>query len=193
MQDATYEDFREMDELRQALVEEQRGLCCYCTRPIQPVHDRMNVEHWRSRARYPELALDYKNLLGACRGGVGSPRHSQHCDTFKGAKRLSRNPAHRDDRVEQRIFYTPDGTIRSTDPTLDDDLNTVLNLNTKQLRKDRQNVISALLSAWRLRQQPREQFTQARLAKLSTAEGVLPSYAPLRAWWLAHKGWQDLP
>jgi uncharacterized protein (TIGR02646 family) len=189
-EDASYDGFRAMDELRQALVEEQRGLCCYCTRRIKPSYKTMKVEHWRSRAEYPDLELDYKNLLGACCGGSSSPKAKQHCDTFKGDKRLSRNPAHPDDRVEERICYKSDGTIRSSDPDLDRELDFVLNLNVPELCRDRRAVISALLSVWRRRSQPREVFVQTQLDRLSQSEGTLAPFAPLSTWWLRNKGWQ---
>jgi hypothetical protein len=53
----SYDDFPEMDGLRQALVDEQRGLCCYCTRRIEPAFNGMKVEHWKSRAEFSKLEI----------------------------------------------------------------------------------------------------------------------------------------
>ena len=82
--DCNYADYRAKDDLRRALVTEQRGLCCYCLGRIRPERAAMKIEHWRSQKCYSGEQLDYRNLLGACLGGHGQPTHLQHCDTRKG-------------------------------------------------------------------------------------------------------------
>ena len=44
----------------------------------------MKIEHWQCQRRHSAEQLNYRNLLGACLGGDGQPRHLQHCDTSKG-------------------------------------------------------------------------------------------------------------
>ncbi len=70
------------DKLREALLAEQGHVCCYCMKRIYA--DDMKIEHWRSQKIYPELSLSYKNMLGACNGNEGKPKHLQCCDTYKG-------------------------------------------------------------------------------------------------------------
>src|SRR6266853_2777309 len=48
-----YDDYRDKDSLRQSLVGEQRGLCCYCLSPIRPEIGVMRVEHWHCQDNYP--------------------------------------------------------------------------------------------------------------------------------------------
>ena len=80
------------DDLRQALVTEQRGLCCYCMGRIRPEPASMKIEHWRCQAHYLDEQLNYRNLLGVCLGGDGQPTRRQHCDTRKGDRDLRWNP-----------------------------------------------------------------------------------------------------
>ena len=105
----------------------------------------MKIEHWHSRApgRYPAEQLDYSNLLAACMGNEGLPRRHQHCDSRKGERDLSRNPARPLPRVEQLIRFLGDGRVASDDPAFDAELNDVLNLNEAGLRNRRKAVLDA--------------------------------------------------
>ena len=70
-----YDNYVNKKDLRQALVNEQRALCCYCMSRISPQIaqiESMKIEHWQSQGHYPDKQLDYKNLLGACLGGQGA-------------------------------------------------------------------------------------------------------------------------
>jgi uncharacterized protein (TIGR02646 family) len=79
-----YDNYQHKDELRQALVTEQRGICCYCMSRIHNGHDTMRIEHWKPQSHFQSEELNYHNLLGACLGGDGLPRKLQHCDRRKG-------------------------------------------------------------------------------------------------------------
>ncbi len=89
---ADYANYRDMQGLRESLVAEQLGICCYCMARIVADFDKMKTEHWQSQERFSERQLDYSNLLGACLGGEGKPRRLQHCDTRKGELDLSKEP-----------------------------------------------------------------------------------------------------
>lgn len=67
----TYEDYREKDDLRKALLAEQGDICCYCMQRIKI--GKMKIEHWKPQSTIKSLQLDYKNLLGACLGGRRAP------------------------------------------------------------------------------------------------------------------------
>jgi len=79
-----YDNYADKATLRQALVTDQRGICCYCMGRIRNGSATMKIEHWRCQSCYPDEQLNYRNLLGACLGGNGQPPHLQHCDTRKG-------------------------------------------------------------------------------------------------------------
>ena len=95
-----YDNYQGKDELRQTLVREQRGLCCYCMGRIRADRDSMKIEHWKCLDRFPGDQLNYQNLLGACFGGEGQPSNKQHCDTQKGSRDLRWNPADPEHPIE---------------------------------------------------------------------------------------------
>ena len=107
----------------------------------------MKIEHWHSQAkdRYPAEQLVYTNLLGACLGNKGYPEKQQHCDTRKGNRDLSRNPANPLHRVEDLIRFEADGRIVSDDPAFDSELNDVLNLNYARLRNNRKATMDGFI------------------------------------------------
>jgi uncharacterized protein (TIGR02646 family) len=150
---ATYQDYRDKSALREFLVAEQRGLCCYCLSRIQPAIAAMKIEHWRSQTRYPDEQLVYSNLLGACFGHQGQPRQQHHCDTRKGESDLSRNPADPARPIENFIRFEGDGRIVSSDVAFDRELNDVLNLNVAFLQNQRKAVLEGFLISLKNRSQ----------------------------------------
>lgn len=144
---ANYDNYAEKPMLREALVAEQRGLCCYCLSRIFADSNKMKIEHWQSQENYSMRQLDYDNLLGACMGGQGKPRKFQHCDTRKGIQDLSLNPADPAQDVERLIHYLSDGTIHSSNPKFDKEINEILNLNTALLKANRKAVLDGFLGS----------------------------------------------
>ena len=142
-----YVNYTDKDLLRQHLVNEQRGICCYCMSRIRATAGEMKIEHWQCREHYPERQLDYSNLLGACNGGEGRPGREQHCDTRKGQEDLSIHPADPACNVERLIKFPGSGKIRSDDPDVDRQLNKVLNLNHPQLVANRKATLISFCDA----------------------------------------------
>ena len=127
--------------VREALANEQRGLCCYCMKSIDPREvDGFNVEHWSAQDGTRENDLGWGNLFGACAGGEGGPE--LHCDSGKGDRPLSTPPTA--PGLEQRISYARDGTIQA-EGALHDDLTAKekLNLNCSHLKSARAKAWSA--------------------------------------------------
>jgi uncharacterized protein (TIGR02646 family) len=140
---AGYDNYADKQSLRDSLVAEQRGICCFCMSRIDADPAHLKVAHWHSQSRHPEEQLDYGNLLGACLGGAGAARSMQHCDTRQGDADLSRNPANRAHDVESWVRFEGDGTISSSDPVFDRELNEVLNLNIAWLKANRAAMLAA--------------------------------------------------
>lgn len=138
---ADYDNYAAKDDLRSSLTDEQRDICCYCLQRIRPTDMGMKIEHWQCQSRYPERQLDYANLLGACLGGEGRRPRDQHCDTKKADSDLSYSPASHN--VEAKIRYLGDGTIESDHKQLNDELNSVLNLNEGRLVRNRKAVLDS--------------------------------------------------
>jgi uncharacterized protein (TIGR02646 family) len=140
---SNYENYKDKEQLRHNLSTEQRGLCCYCLSSIGPSHQRMKIEHWHSQDMYPNEQLNYSNLLGACLGNEGQAVIDQTCDTHKGNRELSRNPANPLIRIEDLIDYGSNGKISSTNIAFDMELNEILNLNAPSLISSRKEVLKA--------------------------------------------------
>lgn len=179
----------EKQELREALVQEQRGLCCYCMARIVAERDSMKIEHWQCQENYPARQLDYNNLLGACLGGEGQPSENQHCDTRKGSQELKFNPADPAHLIERRVRFKLDGTIESNDDDFNTQLNDVLGLNIKMLKNRRKAVVEGLTS-WlrdyrtRNRRGPDVATLQRQRAKRVPPSGELEPFVHVAVWWL---------
>ena len=149
----------------------------------------MKIEHWRSQSQHRAEELDYRNLLGACLGGDGQPQELQHCDTRKGERDISWNPADPDHHIETRLRYQPDGTIWSDDPVFNAQLNNVLNLNLEVLKNNRAGVLTGILEWWRSEKaRIRGAVTRARFEQkrngLVGHSGVLEPFCQVAVWWL---------
>ncbi len=130
------------EELRNSLLTEQGHICCYCMKripqklnseEIEKNFPSSKIEHVKCQTINPDQDLNYQNLLLACNGNHGSPKIMQTCDTYKGEKDLSFNPTDIRRNIETLIRYRSNGEIFSDDETIDNELNNILNLNTKDL------------------------------------------------------------
>jgi uncharacterized protein (TIGR02646 family) len=139
-------------EIREALRKEQTGLCAYCMSYL-PDEEPFEIEHFI--AQNPEdtsmgsgerldLSLEYKNMLGVCFGGRGSPPSYQHCGTSRENRPLTIDPL--SPLKMESIHYGADGTIRSNDPECENDINRVLHLNQDGLflKRNRKEVLDSL-------------------------------------------------
>lgn len=182
---ANYDNYSDKDGLRASLVNEQRGLCCYCLARIRPTSDRMKIEHWRSQSTFAAEQLDYSNLLGSCLGNVGRARAQQHCDTFKGHAFLSRNPANQNHQMESLIRFDGAGLVYSTDPALNRELNEVLNLNVAILKNNRKQILDLFKASLSRGSLTRSQI-EKKLADWNgdSHAGELRPYCQVVVYWL---------
>lgn len=156
-----YKSYQDKETLRNQLVREQRGICCYCMSRIHADPLKVKIEHWHSQARYPNEQLDYVNLLASCTGGQdryraeGRLRTTQAaerrqtladfcCDAHKGDKDISIHPVRSNPAVELHLHYTADGRVHSDIEAWNHDLDVVLNLNLDYLRNQRKAVLDGL-------------------------------------------------
>lgn len=186
---ADYDNFSAKGELRTSLVQEQRGLCCYCMGRVRDDASKTKIEHWQCQERFPAQQLVYRNLLAACKGGEGRPKREQHCDTRKGNSDIQWNPAEPTHAIEARVRYEMTGTISSPDMQFNEHLDEVLNLNLEWLKQNRKAALDGFL-AW-LKGQGRvgDDRLRQELRRL-TGEGTtveLAPYSPVPAWWIRRK------
>jgi uncharacterized protein (TIGR02646 family) len=146
-----YASYRDKQTLREQLVREQLGLCCYCLSRISSgepgMPTPMKIAHWHSQDLHEDEQLDYSNLLGACKGNERHPPDQQHCDTRQGNRDIKFNPANPDHRIDQRVRYLEDGTIISDDEEFNEQIKSVLNLNAKFLQQRRREKLQIFLES----------------------------------------------
>ncbi len=65
------------------LLEEQSLLCAYCEKEIDDLPENSNIDHFKTRDRFPEETLNYNNLLVSC----NSKFHCSHTKDNFGLKR----------------------------------------------------------------------------------------------------------
>lgn len=180
-----YDNYAQKDDLRAALVGEQKGLCCYCTGRVRAESTAMKIEHWQSQASYPQQQLVYANLLGACLGGDGRPPTNQHCDTKKANRDLKWNPADTAHAIETRLKYLVDGTILSPDEDFNTQLNGTLGLNFSYLKNSRKAVLDSVLQWWRSTPDARQKVQQQISHRVNAAE--YQPFSPVAIWFLRQK------
>lgn len=182
-----YDNYTRKDELRTALVGEQKGLCCYCTGRIRAEVLAMKIEHWQCQATYTDLQLAYGNLLGACPGGEGKSPAEQHCDTKKANRDLKWNPANTAHVIEARVRYLFDGTVESADGEFNTQLNDVLGLNLSYLKSNRKAVLDSMLAWWRSAQPVQPAKIQNQIDRRANQLAELQPFSPVAVWFLRQK------
>lgn len=135
----------EKNEIRKALIEEQGFICCYCGTRVAV--DDSHVEHFRPKNKYPELQLEYNNLLCPCQLELKKVQ-SRHCGNAKGGwfnENLTVSPL--DAECESRFEYLDEGSIQPSDGNDEGAKATIKHLafNIEKLRELRQSAIAAAL------------------------------------------------
>lgn len=97
------------------LLKQQGYICCYCGMRI----DRKNshIEHLKPRTAYPDLALDYTNMIASCQGESEQPPpqpvHCGHKKRYWYNENLMVSPL--DANCENFFRYSGSGDILPTD------------------------------------------------------------------------------
>lgn len=137
---ANWNDFStsaEHRELREQLLAEQIGMCCYCE--VMLTVDDAHIEHLKPKSKYQQERFAYDNLLASC-------NRKESCGHKKGTW-------YRPDMVsplakgcEQRFTYTLDGRIIPSDKEdkLASETIEQLGLNCAKLKDRRKSIIKAL-------------------------------------------------
>jgi len=146
-----YEDFKEKTKdgcskseshnLRRQLLEEQGYICCYCMSRIDCNNSK--IEHFKPQTKYRNLQINYQNLFLACSGGEGKIGKEQYCDSFKGEDELE--SINLLSSIENYIAYSKLGEISSIDSKIDNELNSILNLNNNILKRNRKESYQRLI------------------------------------------------
>ena len=136
--------YQAIEPLRTALLNEQGHICAYCNRPI-PVTNSENketsrIEHIQCRDNYPERQLDYTNMVVCCPGFIDG---TEHCDKSKKNHNISFTPF--DPNVQQSVSYgAKEADIKSSNATWNNEIDTILKLNNKLLKKNRNETLDGV-------------------------------------------------
>lgn len=135
--------------LHRSLIEEQGHICCYCGKRISEPDS--HIEHLRPQSKYPDLSLDYRNLLASCQGISNQNGQKNikkipcHCGHFKGNwfdENLMVSPLTK--QCENRFRYLADGQITGEDKAATKTIEK-LNLDVDLLRASRSKAIDAII------------------------------------------------
>ncbi len=148
-----YDELENKPEVRKAikkqLLKEQGHLCAYCMQRI--TIDAMGIEHYipqhpEDQDYDPALTIDYRNMLAVCKGNEQNAGCYQNlaCDKHRKNQPLRVNPC--SVASISHIKYRTNAIIYSDDPSIDYDVNVVLNLNNipSKLPQNRKSALNAL-------------------------------------------------
>lgn len=193
------------NKVRDLLMQEQGYLCAYCMRRLPDeriTQDSPNIkdayiEHWQARS-FPHVpsdnkGLDYNNMLAVCSGNemvTMSPgrrkRRYLTCDRRRGDRELKVNPLDMD--TLRTIYYESDGTIRSTDSDIEEDISDKLNLNCNveavTLPKNRKAVLDVVKKHILEQQGDFVQNCREQLAIWENETDYKTPYIGIAIWWL---------
>lgn len=168
-------DYQAHPELRRVLLTEQGYICAYCMSGLDAEGANTKIEHMKSRELHPEMKFKYKNMVICC-SGVTHDVH--HCDTSKDGNDISF------DLMSDPFFTTlkyksGDGTIISTHPKWNDEINNLLNLNNESLKKERKVVLDTVIEFLGKREDwNTEKQTLRRLRKIYDEKDARGHYKP---------------
>jgi uncharacterized protein (TIGR02646 family) len=181
-----YDNYAEKDDLRKSLLNEQGYLCCYCMQRIQSsTEEKMKIEHFKPQNN-TNSDLDYKNLLGACKGNEGKPPRLQHCDTAKKSQEITLNPLNK--VLMENIKFTLKGEIFVENYIQNEEIHKILNLNEGELMRTRMEIWAGLKKKINRKfgnAQPSASFINDEIQKWKRVEsGKLESFCQVALYYL---------
>lgn len=187
---SVFDDFSDKPVLRDSIAKEQGFLCCYCMRRIEPEGTKMKIEHYKSIDDFPEVAVTYSNLLGACYGGEGKKYNDQHCDTHRGSTPLTIDPLD-SGQCERLIRYSGTGEVSSVDEQVNYDVNETLNLNLGWMKTNRSQVAKSVIEGLKKKQSTgvwTRSLLEKEIEKWKTPKnGKLEEYCQVAIYYLSKK------
>lgn len=146
--------------LKEALMQEQGYICCYCERPL--FADDSHIEHFRPQSDSQTDPLDFSNMLCSCQNQLRK-REPRHCGNLKEDwfdEDLLVSPLSPD--CETKFAFTADGDIRERELGDDAAITTIkkLGLNIPKLNDLRKKAIEPFLDETLNEQELREFVTR---------------------------------
>lgn len=181
--------YQSIPELRDSLLKEQGYICAYCMRKV-PHKDKNStedsrIEHIKCREKYPEEELVYSNMVICCPGAINS---DFHCDKKKGTEDISFTPF---DQcfIDSLSYSSSNGKIKSSVSEWDREIDKVLNLNNTLLKKNRLEVLDAVIHELKKKKSWRKGTIEKLLASWNNLdeEGNFKPYNGIVVWYLRKK------
>lgn len=175
---ANWNDFSistEHRDLREQLLAEQVGMCCYCE--VMLTLDDSHIEHLKPKSKHPKERFAYCNLLASC-------NRKESCGHKKGTWYHPDMISPLAKGCEQRFTYTLDGRIIPSDKEDNLALETIeqLGLNCAKLKDRRKSIIKALDNGGN---GPEAAYLQTVLAGILNRKSVWPSGFPTVLFFIA--------
>lgn len=138
-----FKEYSSIPELRDALLNDQGYICAYCMNRIGKNNSK--IEHIKSQSpnKYPELQLEYSNMVICCKGKT---KNEAHCDTSKGDEDISFD-IFSDSFFNTISYKSSDGEILSTNTVYNKEINKILNLNHKTIKINRFSVLDGVIKS----------------------------------------------
>ncbi|MBE9064137.1 retron system putative HNH endonuclease [cf. Phormidesmis sp. LEGE 11477] len=146
----TYERFKKTKKVRipvkEALIKEQGGLCCYCERQI--TLDNSHIEHFKPKSDKTVDPLDFQNLLCSCQRELAE-KEPRHCGNAKGDYDPTLLISPLESTCATHFIFDGDGNIGPKENTDRRAVNTIkqLQLNIPKLIALRQGAIGLFLDS----------------------------------------------
>lgn len=175
------------DAVLESLMQEQGYLCayCMCQIPQKKRNPSVTIEHWEPQSKTSnDKALDYRNMLAVCNGnrGCGFEKYMT-CDARRQNKALTVNPLSA--LTLSSIKYTADGSIKSDNPSIDGELNDILNLNCERLVENRKSALQTMLIGIKKKHPTGDiGLTCERLLTQYQSQSKKLPYMGILIWWL---------
>lgn len=138
-------DYESIPELRKSLLQEQGYICAYCMRRIPNKDKNSNedsrIDHILSRDNHPDKKLDYTNMVMCCPGAISK---EFHCDKLKSEQDITFS-LFDDSFIPTLKYSTKNGSIESTNPTWNKEINSILNLNNEILKANRLEALDGVI------------------------------------------------
>lgn len=130
---AYFDGFRNKDDIRHALLQEQGYLCAYCMRRINNSDD-LTIEHYIPQSKLNRIgALNYQIMLGVCKTDRNCEFKNQTCDSHRRNCDLIINPWIQSS-INEIEYEEHTGKITSKNNRIKIDLEVTLNLNCLESR-----------------------------------------------------------
>lgn len=130
--------------LREELIREQGGICCYCMKRIDL--SSSHIEHFLPKSKREDIDLDYSNLFASC-NGMGIVCDEDYCGHKKDQWFIPNMISPSNIIIETLFKFSPDGEIhtiqRSPLSNIAKEMKDNLGLDSYHLNRNRRQAIEA--------------------------------------------------